>query len=70
MSKGGGAPCEPRTIHISCPAVPVDILLQMGYFFQQVGGRICSLATVKPHTLQNTKTQINLKTHSVGVPPV
>ena len=39
--------------------------------FLGVGGRICTPATVKPFSLQNTrKTQRNLKTHFVGVPPV
>ena len=32
------------------PTVSADILLQLGYLFQEVGGRICILATVKPFT--------------------
>ena len=38
-------------------------------FYEEVGGRICTPATVKPFIPQNTKTQKNLKNHSVGVPP-
>ena len=38
-------------------------------FIQEVGGRICTTATVEPFIPQNVP-QINLKTHSVGVPPV
>ena len=39
--------------------------------YQEVGGRICTLATVKPFIPQNIlKAKINLKTHSMGVPPV
>ena len=32
LSKGGGAYCEPTTIHIECPTVSVDVLLQLGHF--------------------------------------
>ena len=32
LLKGGGAPCEPTAIHIKCPTVSVDVLLQLGYF--------------------------------------
>ena len=32
LSKGGGAPCEPTAIHIQCPTVSADVLLQLGYF--------------------------------------
>ena len=40
-------------------------------FFEEVGGRICIPATVKLFIPQNTKKRKkNLKTHSVGVPPV
>ena len=57
---------------ISSAQLSADVLLQLGYFdFQEVGGRICTLATVKPFTPQNIlKMQRKLKTHSVGVLPV
>ena len=32
LSKGGGAPREPTAIHIYCPTVSADVLLQFGYF--------------------------------------
>ena len=42
-----------------------------GTFYEELGGRICTLATVKPFTPENIlKTQRKLKTHSLGVPPV
>ena len=66
---GGGAPCEPTGIHISCQTVSEDIFLQLGYLFEMVCGRICTPATVKPFTPQNTrKTLRKLKPPSVGGP--
>ena len=39
--------------------------------FLEVGGRICTPATVKPFTLQNIRKPLRkLKTHSMGVPLV
>ena len=39
--------------------------------YSEVGGRICTPATVKPFIPQNIpKAEKNLKTNSVGVPPV
>ena len=39
--------------------------------FEEIGGRICTPATVKPFIPQNTqKTQRKLKTHYVEIPPV
>ena len=40
--------------------------------YEEVGGRICTLATVKPFILQNILKALKkyLKTHSMGVPPV
>ena len=35
LSKGGGAPYEPMAIHISCPTVSVDILLQLGNLYMR-----------------------------------
>ena len=32
LSKGGGALCEPTAIHMLCPTVSADVLLQLGYF--------------------------------------
>ena len=54
LSKGGGAPCEPTAIHIECSTVSADVLLQLVYFFlSEVGGRICTPATVKHFIPQN-----------------
>ena len=61
-----GVPCEPTAIHILCPTVSADVLMLLGYFLEEVRGRFCTPATVKPFTPQNTKTQRDLKTHSVG----
>ena len=55
LSKGGGAPCEPTAIHIKCPTVSVDVLLQLGYFLLEGWGRICTPATVKAFIPQTQK---------------
>ena len=33
LPKNLGAPCELTAIHIWCPTVSVDVLLQLGYIF-------------------------------------
>ena len=48
----------------------VDVLLQLGYFLLGGWWQDLHSATEKPFIPQNTKTQRNLKIHSVGVPPV
>ena len=69
MSKGGGAPCEPMAIHISCPTVSADVLLQLGTSFLEAGGRIYTPPTIRHFILQDKQIK-QTKTHSVGVSPV
>ena len=67
-----GAPCEPTAIHISCPTVSADVLLQLGYIL--LGDWWQALHSGHRKTLHSTKhtksTKKNLKTHYMGVPPV
>ena len=68
LSKGGGAPCEQMAIHIWCPTVPVDVILQLGYPF--LGGLWWDFHSghcKTPHYTKHKKTQRKLKIHSVGV---
>ena len=57
LSKGGGAPCEPTAIHISCPTVSVDVLLQLGCFF--LGGWWQDLHSGHRKTIHSAKTKEN-----------
>ena len=59
LSNGEEAPCEPTPIHIWCPTASVDIALQLGYLFLEVGGRICTLATLNHFILQKAKKTEN-----------
>ena len=69
---GGGAPCEPTAIHIACPTVSADVLLQLGYIL--LGDWWQALHSGHRKTLHSTKhtksTKKNLKTHYMGVPLV
>ena len=69
MSKGGGAPCEPTAIHISCPTVSADILLQLGYL---LGGWWQDLHSGHRKTLYSAKHKNAKKSENplCGVPPV
>ena len=58
-------------IHISCPTVSADVLLQLGYFL--LGGWWHDLHSGHRNTLHSAKLMKsikNQKTDSVGVPPV
>ena len=72
LSKGGGAPCEPMAIHIECPTVSADVLLQLSYFL--LGCWWHNLHSGHRKTLPSAKhskcIKKNLKTHSLGVPLV
>ena len=71
LSKGRGAPCEPTTIHIECPTVSADVLLQLDYF--SFGGWWQDLHSGHRktfHSAKRTKSKKNLETHSMGITPV
>ena len=59
LSKSGGAPCEPTAIHISCPTVTADVLLQLGYLL--LGGWWQDLHSGHCKTLHSTKHSKSIK---------
>ena len=59
LSKGGGAPFEPTAIHISCPTVSADVLLQLGYFL--LGGWWQDFNSGHRKTLHSAKHSRSIK---------
>ena len=62
LSKGGGAPCEPIVIHISCPTVSAAVLLQLGDFLLE--GWWQDLNSSHWKTLHSTKPTNTTKTEN------
>ena len=60
LSMGGRAPCELTAIHIKCPTVSADVLLQLGYFL--FGGWWQNLHSGHRKTLHSAKIQKAEKT--------
>ena len=62
LSKGGGAPYEPMAIHISCPTVSVDVLLQLGNLYMR--RLVAGFALQKPFIPQNIQKALKKKSEN------
>ena len=71
LLKGGGAPCEPTAIHISCSTVCAFVLLQLGYYlFRGWWQNLHSGNRKTLHSAKHSKSIFkNVKSHGLGVPP-